>query len=98
MRINGLAQSQRLHQIAWHRYEWDIKPQRAEKSVGTETTFETDVRDRDELRRSILALADRTAARARRAGLLGKGVALEARTNEIKNLTGYSNSAITIDQ
>src|SRR5690625_5370565 len=66
MRIIGRAQSQRLHQIAWHRYEWDIKPEREEKSVGTETTCDTDVRDRDELRRSFLALADRSAARARR--------------------------------
>lgn len=97
MRIIGRAQSQRLHQIAWHRYEWDIKPERAEKSVGTETTFETDVRDRDELRRSILALADRTAARARRAGVLGKVVALKVRTNDFKTFTRSRTLAVPID-
>lgn len=79
-RIIGRAHALRLHQIAWQRQAWEINPDRAEKSVGTETTFETDVRDVAQLRRTILALADRTAARARRAEVVGSVVAIKVRT------------------
>ena len=79
-RIIGRAHALRLHQMAWQRQAWEINSDRSEKSVGTETTFETDVRDAAQLRRTILALADRTAARARRAQVVGSVVAIKVRT------------------
>ncbi|HLS03273.1 MAG TPA: DNA polymerase IV [Actinomycetales bacterium] len=87
MRIIGRSQAARLHEIAWHKYEWQIIADRAEKSVGTETTFAVDISDPAQLRRSLLALADRTAARARKAGVVGRVVAVKIRTNDFNTFT-----------
>lgn len=81
-RILGSAAARRLKEIAWNRENWSISPDRAEKSIGTETTFQTDVHDRQELDRWLLRLADRTAARLRKAGVVGKVVALKVRTGD----------------
>src|SRR5690625_3124897 len=62
MRIIGRSQAARLHEIAWHKYEWQIIADRAEKSVGTETTFAVDICLSAQLRLSLLVLANRTDA------------------------------------
>ena len=57
-----------------------VTPEREAKSVSSETTFEIDVADRDELTRALLAHCDRVAARLRKSGLAARAVTLKLRT------------------
>ncbi len=56
-----------------------VTPDRETKSISSETTFDFDVSDREELTRVLLAHCDRVAARLRRAGLAASGVTLKLR-------------------
>lgn len=86
-KIIGTAAAVRLHNIAWNRHKWQIVPDRAEKSIGTETTFNIDLRDRGEIERVIFELSDRTAARARRAEMVGRVVVLKVRTDDFSTFS-----------
>ena len=57
-----------------------VTPDRETKSVSSETTFEFDVADRDELMRALLSHCDRVAARLRKGGLAARAVTLKLRT------------------
>ena len=57
-----------------------VTPDREAKSVSSETTFEIDVADRDELTRTLLSHCDRVAARLRKSGLAAGAVTLKLRT------------------
>jgi DNA polymerase-4 len=57
-----------------------VTPDREAKSVSSETTFEIDVVDRDELTRTLLSHCDRVAARLRKSGLAAGAVTLKLRT------------------
>ena len=57
-----------------------VTPERETKSVSSETTFEVDVADRDELTRALLSHCDRVAARLRKGGLAARAVTLKLRT------------------
>jgi DNA polymerase-4 len=57
-----------------------VTPERETKSVSSETTFEVDVADRDELTRALLSHCDRVAARLRHGGLAARAVTLKLRT------------------
>jgi DNA polymerase-4 len=57
-----------------------VTPDREAKSISSETTFEIDVADRDELTRSLLSHCDRVAARLRKGGLAAGAVTLKLRT------------------
>jgi DNA polymerase-4 len=56
-----------------------ISPDRETKSISSETTFDVDVRDQEELTRVLLGHCDRVAGRLRRAGLAAAGVTLKLR-------------------
>ncbi len=56
-----------------------VTPDRETKSVSSETTFDVDVADREELTRVLLGHCDRVAARLRKAGLAAGGVTLKLR-------------------
>ena len=57
-----------------------VTTDRETKSVSSETTFEIDVADRDELTRTLLSHCDRVAARLRKSGLAARAVTLKLRT------------------
>jgi DNA polymerase-4 len=57
-----------------------VTPDREAKSISSETTFEIDVADRDELTRTLLSHCDRVAARLRKSGLAAGAVTLKLRT------------------
>ena len=56
-----------------------VVPDAEELSIGSEQTFARDISDRNLLNRQLLALAERTARRARTAGRAGRTVGLKVR-------------------
>jgi len=65
----------------------EVVPEEEAKSVGAETTFAEDTDDLEELRRTLLALADRVGRRLRREGYLAEGVTLKFRDHDFQTLT-----------
>lgn len=64
-----------------------VVPDRRRKSVGHETTFGEDVRDRASVRRTLLELVEEVARRLRRAGLRGQVVHLKLRGADFTTVT-----------
>lgn len=75
----GVAVAEHLHALAQGRDDRSVVPDAVEKSVGAEETFEVDVADRQQLRRELLRLCERTTASLRRRGLRGRTVVLKLR-------------------
>lgn len=78
-----------LHLLALARGEDEraVVPDQAAKSVGAEVTFEEDTADRETIQRTLLALADRVAARLRREGVMAGGVTLKFRDESFHTVT-----------
>jgi DNA polymerase-4 len=83
----GEAATAHLQALAWGRDPRRVEPERVEKSVSAETTFDVDVGDVDVLRRTLLALANRVAARLRAAGYAGRTVAIKVRLADFQTLS-----------
>ena len=87
-RAVGPAAAARLHDLAWGRDPRGIDLDRLEKSIGHETTFETDVTDAADdpshpARRSRMAVA----VRLRRAGVQARTVAIKLRFEDFSTIT-----------
>ena len=93
VRSFGAATGGRLHDLANGVDDRRVEPDTAEASIGAENTFATDLGTRTQLDRELLALADRTAQRARAAGLRGRTVALKVRFSDFSIVT----RAVTLD-
>jgi DNA polymerase-4 len=85
-RALGDASAAHLHELSWGRDPRKVTPEREEKSIGAEMTFDVDVTDRKVLRRSVLALADKVGARLRAAGHVGRTVAIKVRFADFKTV------------
>ncbi|MBW4031517.1 MAG: DNA polymerase IV [Acidobacteria bacterium] len=86
-RALGPANAARLHELAWGRDARVIELGRDEKSVGHETTFETDVTDAVVLHRELLRLSDAVGARLRRAGVQARTVSLKLRFEDFTTIS-----------
>jgi DNA polymerase-4 len=64
-----------------------VQPDRAEKSISAEETFAADIRERDELKRQLWHLADRTAARLRTQDLAAGRVTVKIRRADFTTYT-----------
>jgi len=82
----GEAAAAHLHALAWGRDPRPVTPEHVEKSIGAETTFDEDVADPDVIRRTLLALAGKTAARLRATGQAGRTVSIKVRLSDFKTL------------
>lgn len=78
-RTVGRTTAQRLHDLAWGHDPRHVQERSAEKSVGHEVTFESDIIDPRVLHRELLQLSTRLAQRLRRGELLARTVALKLR-------------------
>jgi DNA polymerase IV len=67
--------------------ERPVVPDREEKSISAEETFDKDIRDAAELERRLTALADRAAARLRAAGLCAGRVTVKIRRADFTTYT-----------
>jgi DNA polymerase-4 len=83
----GQSAGSRLHDLAWARDPRRVTPHRAEKSIGHENTFGTDIRDEAALRRELLEQAGRVAVRLRRAGYRARTVSLKLRFADFTTIT-----------
>ena len=61
--------------------------ERSEKSIGHETTFETDVTDAAVIHRTLLGLSDGVAVRLRRAGVQARTVAIKLRFEDFSTIS-----------
>jgi len=77
-RLSGLALGQDSRRVA---------PERATKSVSTETTFNDDISDPAELERRLWRLCERVAARAKAGGHLGATAVLKLKTSGFRTRT-----------
>ncbi|HTL22996.1 MAG TPA: DNA polymerase IV, partial [Mycobacteriales bacterium] len=83
----GPAAGAHLSALAWGRDERSVTPHEPEKSIGNEETFGTDVDDPAVVRRELLRLSERTAARLRAQGVVGRTVALKIRFADFTTIT-----------
>lgn len=83
----GPAAAQHLHALAAGRDERRVVPQRVEKSIGAETTFDCDVADPATIRKTLLALSGTVAARARKAGYAGRTIVVKIRYADFRTVS-----------
>lgn len=82
----GPSAAQHLHELSWGRDNRAVTPERIEKSLGAETTFDLDITDFATVRKCLLQLSDRIAVRARAAGKLGRTITVKVRFADFRTL------------
>ncbi|MFB4274942.1 DNA polymerase IV [Nonomuraea sp. MTCD27] len=75
----GQAVGAHLAGLAWGRDERSVTPHVPDKSIGNEETFAVDVDDPEAIKRELLRLSERVAARMRKAGHVGRTVSVKLR-------------------
>jgi DNA polymerase-4 len=83
----GAASGAHLHALASGRDERSVIPHEPEKSVGAEETFGSDIGDPAAIHRELLRLSERTAARLRAAGYVGRTVSIKVRYADFSTIT-----------
>ena len=86
-RALGVAAGTHLHALAWGRDERSVVPHEPDKSIGAEETFARDVDNPQVIRRELLRLSDRTAARLRATGQVGRTVSVKIRFADFTTIT-----------
>jgi DNA polymerase-4 len=86
-RALGATSAAHLHALAHGRDSRSVTPERAEKSIGHEHTFERDVTDRTTIERELLRLADQVAQRLRRGGWVARTVTVKLRFGDFETIT-----------
>lgn len=81
------ATGDHVYRLAWGIDDRLVTPERVEKSIGAEETFEKDVDDDDVLHRELLRLAYRTAARLRAGNMQAGTIALKLRYSDFTTLS-----------
>jgi DNA polymerase-4 len=65
----------------------EVIPQRAEKSISAEETYDVDLDKRDDMERQLLRLTERTSRRLRKAGLAAGTVQVKIRQADFRTVT-----------
>ena len=86
-RALGPAMGSHLSALAWGRDERVVTPHEPERSIGNEETFPVDVDNPEIVRRELLRLSERTAARLRAAGQVGRTVSIKVRFADFTTIT-----------
>ncbi len=77
----------RLYHLARGEDTRSVKPEREAKSISNETTFNTDIADLEALSAILRRLSEKTAGRAKAAGVAGHTVVLKLKTADFKTRT-----------
>jgi DNA polymerase-4 len=83
----GPAAGSHLYALAWGRDQRDVTPNEPDRSVGAEETFARDVEDPAVIRRELLRLSERCAARLRAMDQVGRTVSIKIRFADFKTIT-----------
>lgn len=86
-RALGPAAGAHLSALSWGRDERSVVAHEPDKSIGAEETFARDVDDPRVVRRELLRLSDRTAARLRATGQVGRTVSIKVRFADFTTIT-----------
>ncbi len=86
-RALGRSAGAHLHALAWGRDERRVVAGEPDRSIGAEETFPRDVDDPAVVRRELLRLAERTAARLRASGHAGRTVSIKVRFADFTTIT-----------
>jgi DNA polymerase IV len=86
-RALGDAAGSHLFELSWGRDPRPVAPEQVEKSIGAEETFARDVDDPDVVRRELLRLSERVAARLRAQSVVGRTVVLKVRFADFTTIT-----------
>jgi DNA polymerase-4 len=86
-RALGPAAGSHLSALAWGRDERSVTPHEPDKSIGAEETFPVDVDDPAVVTRELLRLSERTAARLRASGQVGRTVSIKIRFADFTTIT-----------
>ena len=86
-RAVGRVVGAHLHDLAWGRDPRPVTPERQEKSLGAETTFDVDTADAQVIEGYAAAMADRCAAQLRAKGWVARTVTLKVKTADFQVLT-----------
>lgn len=81
------AVGSQLAALAWGRDPRPVVSQEPDRSIGAEETFPRDVDDPALIRRELLRLAEKTAARLRSAGRVGRTVSIKLRFANFRTVT-----------
>ena len=86
-RALGAAVGAHLSALSWGRDERGVVAHEPDKSIGAEETFSRDVDDPDVVLRELLRLSERTAARLRATGAVGRTVSIKVRFADFTTIT-----------
>jgi DNA polymerase-4 len=86
-RAIGEAGAQKLHDLSWGIDERTVHAGIAEKSIGHEMTFETNITDPAIIRRELLRMSNMVAVRLRKSGFVGRTVVLKLRFGDFTTIT-----------
>ena len=86
-RALGPAAAGHLHALAHGRDPRAVSPERAEKTIGHEVTFERDIADTVVIDRELLRLAERVAERLRAGGWVARTLAIKLRFGDFETIT-----------
>jgi DNA polymerase-4 len=86
-RALGASAGAHLSALAWGRDERRVVAHEPDKSIGNEETFARDVDDPQVVRRELLRLSERTAARLRSTGQVGRTVSIKVRFADFTTIT-----------
>jgi DNA polymerase-4 len=86
-RTLGVAVADTLYALAHGHDDRPVVPETAEKSIGSEETFEVDQADRDVVKRELLRLSEKTATAMRKRGLRGRTVSIKVRYGDFSTIT-----------
>lgn len=86
-RVVGKAHGSALAELAWGRDERLVHVDAPDKSIGSETTFEYDRSDIEEIRAELLRQSMRVATRMRAADLVCKTIAIKVKFDDFSTVT-----------
>ena len=81
------SEGRRLWRLARGIDDRKVVPDRGAKTISSETTFETDIRDFAALERLLWRLSERVSLRLKNAGLAGSTVTLKLKTSDFRQRT-----------
>ncbi len=86
-RVIGQAAAEHLYELAWGRDPRTVTPNQAEKSIGAERTFESDMDDPEEILAQILDLSNKVAKRLRAANYFSRTITIKVRFADFTSFT-----------